>query len=382
VAGHASRPSFFSRLWAAIKRIFTRSGSGRIVRGIAAAPLTLVSRISAIDDKEREAIKLAEEALRRGYPDQAVVAYWKAADFFIGREHYNKALSMLAAILKIQPDDVRAALERISVCEKLDRKRDAALACVYVAELYESRGQWDEARAIRARSVELDPRLAPPSATGSAGPKLRLQTSAQTSPAAVGAAEVAPSRAVDPAAARARASLLKNSPIEVPDISEPAPAPSPPAAAREEDGAPIELDLERSAAVDRSSIERKPRGAEIADEESEAFTVGMAAMTHRNLLDSTTDEGIAIDPRGDDDAAPTVALPAITSSPEPAERKVRFGIPQASTTADVGVPSSVVGTEHEADARKDLSSRIPNDDTKALSPEQLRELLDKNRTRD
>src|SRR5438105_2603934 len=133
-------------IWATIRSVFKKKPKSDFQPGIIAAPLTLVARISMVDEsKEREAIKLAEEALRRGYPAQAIVAYWKAARFFMEREQYAKALSMLTAILKLEPGEMDAALERIRACEGLDRKRDAAFACVYVAELHEALGEWEQA---------------------------------------------------------------------------------------------------------------------------------------------------------------------------------------------------------------------------------------------
>jgi tetratricopeptide (TPR) repeat protein len=378
-----AKQSSFRRLWAAIKGLFTRKKGGRVVRGIVAAPLTLVARISAVDDKERQAIKLAEEALRRGYPDQAVVAYWKAGAFFMEREQYNKALSMLNAILRIKPDDLQAALERVRACEGLDRKRDAAFACAYAAQLHEAQGHWDEARVMRARSIELDPRLAPPDGAPP-GPQLRLQSSVST-PAVMPSVQELP--LPEPS------ELAMEQPLSAID--------------RLEDDAPLELELERSVVVSAPSREEDlMRHPETGMDDADALTVGMAAIAREDLAGGVTDEESAADPQVDEDAA-TIAIPSIDAVPpattfgagtkkpriaaevtialpeaEPPQRQtpqrqVRFAIPQAATTADVGLPSSVVGTEHEADAREEVSSRIPGGDTKVVTPEELERLKQK-----
>jgi tetratricopeptide (TPR) repeat protein len=343
----ATKRSFFGRIWAAIKGLFVRQKTGRVVRGIAAAPLTLVARISAVDDKERQAIKLAEEAIRRGYPEQAVVAYWKAAAFFMEREQFNKALSMLNAILKLKPDDMQAAQDRVRACEGLDRKRDAAFAYLYVAQLHEANGRYDEARAMRARSIQLDPKLGPPgSAPQAAAP-------------------------IEPIIGEPEPSELEEVPVPGPNVVD-----------QPDDGAPIELELERSIALEATSLREQLEHANTDSEQAEAPTVAMEAIQDDPIVEEKLSARIpsakTLDPSEEDAryaAAATVALPAV--SPPPAQRQVRFAIPQAATTADLGLPSAVVGSEHEANARDDLSTRIPAGDTKSVTPEELRALLDR-----
>ncbi|MCK6552549.1 hypothetical protein L6R52_42365, partial [Myxococcota bacterium] len=157
--------SVFSKLGAFFGRLFRRGDAappdpGPRVLGQGMnipAPATLVGRIERLDDEERELLRIAEEALRRGFPEQARVAYWKAAKFYTTNALPAKALAVLGQILKIAPRDVDAWVARGEANLALDRRRDAARAFADAAALFEEAGELERARALLLRAAELDP---------------------------------------------------------------------------------------------------------------------------------------------------------------------------------------------------------------------------------
>lgn len=112
------------------------------------APQTLVARISTVaESDERKMIRLAEESLRRGFPEQAALAYRKAAKRFADEGKHLKRIAVLQQLAKVNRRDPSPYLELIEVYETIDRKRDADLARSTAAAIYRELGQ--EAEAVR-----------------------------------------------------------------------------------------------------------------------------------------------------------------------------------------------------------------------------------------
>ncbi len=119
------------------------------------APQTLVARISTVaESDERKMIRLAEESLRRGFPEQAAVAYKKAAKRFADEGKHLKRIAVLQQLAKVNRRDPSPYLELIEVYETIDRKRDADLARTTAAAIYRELGQ-------EAQAVELERQVAP-----------------------------------------------------------------------------------------------------------------------------------------------------------------------------------------------------------------------------
>lgn len=124
------------------------------------APATLVGRIERLDDQDRDLVRVAEEALRRGYPEQAAVAYRKAIKVYVEKGFHPKALSVLIALLRLAPQDEEAWLQRATCCEALARRSDAARAFFQAGVLAEARGDRGAALSRYERAIELDFRTA------------------------------------------------------------------------------------------------------------------------------------------------------------------------------------------------------------------------------
>lgn len=144
------------------KRLWSRFFGKKVVKpGFnIPAPATLVGRIERLDDQERDLVRIAEEALRRGYPEQAAVAYRKVIKFYVEKGFHPKALSVLIALLRLQPNDEEAWLQRATSCEALSRRSDAARAFFQAGMLAEGRGDRVQALARYERCLELDFRTA------------------------------------------------------------------------------------------------------------------------------------------------------------------------------------------------------------------------------
>ncbi|MBK8013121.1 MAG: hypothetical protein IPK13_17410 [Deltaproteobacteria bacterium] len=140
---------------------FLRGRPGQTTRSPVAgriqAPPTLVARIARVAGRDREMLRLADEAIRRGHPEQAVIACWKAARSFIKDGHMLKAVAVLNRILRYEVRDVDAWLELAMCYEALERRREAANACVRAAELLELRGDDADAMMMLEKGLDLDP---------------------------------------------------------------------------------------------------------------------------------------------------------------------------------------------------------------------------------
>jgi hypothetical protein len=122
-------------------------------------------RLSMARD-DRDFIRIAGEAMRAHLPQIAHVAYWRAAMIYIEQQHHLKVLATLNTILTLAPNDADALVSRIHALGLLDRRRDAALACVDLAHRYDAGGDRENAHALIERARTLDPSvfgdLAPP----------------------------------------------------------------------------------------------------------------------------------------------------------------------------------------------------------------------------
>ncbi|MCB9655714.1 MAG: tetratricopeptide repeat protein [Deltaproteobacteria bacterium] len=134
-----------------------QDGKRPVARGRIQAPATLVARIARVAGRDREMLRLADEAIRRGHPEQAVIACWKAARSFIKEGHVLKAVAVLNRILRYENRDVDAWLELAMCYETLERRREAANACLHAAELLELRGDDADAMLMLEKSLDLDP---------------------------------------------------------------------------------------------------------------------------------------------------------------------------------------------------------------------------------
>lgn len=122
----------------------------------APAAVSFEQRLSTARD-DREFVRIAGEALRANLPQVAHVAYWRAAMIYIEQGHHLKVLATLNTILQLAPHDVDALLSRIHALGLLDRRRDAAIACVELAQRYYAGGDEPNAQALVNRALELDP---------------------------------------------------------------------------------------------------------------------------------------------------------------------------------------------------------------------------------
>lgn len=119
------------------------------------APHTLVARVSGVQESdERGMIKLAEESKRRGFPEQAAIAYRKAAERFKTEGKHLKRIAVLNQLAKVSPNDPRPYLELVEANETIDRKRDADLARLAAAEIMRRIGREEDA-------VQLERQVAP-----------------------------------------------------------------------------------------------------------------------------------------------------------------------------------------------------------------------------
>jgi tetratricopeptide (TPR) repeat protein len=271
-------PGFLRRMFDRLRALFSRKPVAR--RMSIPAPSTLVGRIERLEDEDRELLRIAEEALRRGFPQQAHVAYWKAARFYLGREQYVKAISVLGQILRLAPNDIEAWIARGDCCAAIDRRRDAARAYFEAGCFFEAHQDINNALALFERCIALDKDLE--------GLQLRyLRLGGSTDPWTHDLPPNAPDAPSEPALEEME---MPGTPIEA------IPAAITDPAGRDSNSGEIELDL--------GPIE-KPQ------------------------------------------------------APRPMTRPpVRFAIPNQATTADVGIPSALVGSEHEAIATGDLGAEI------------------------
>lgn len=428
-------------LWQRIAGIFGGKKQQRPPGGIP-APETLVARVAAVKDKDRDMLRLADEAIRRGHPDQAVLAYWKAVRMYTNDGQHLKAVSALKMILQHVPDSVEAHLALIEAYVALSRTRDAANACIALADAHVEVGRRDEALAVLARALHLDPLIR--------GARERISALGGVLPTAAPApppVEEPPAEPLEPAPTPTPAPASEPAPrsgglpkiqplptnddgpleldiegdaaLDFPDDSLVLPVPEPDAPRSE----PAE-DLEGAAtmlAMDAETIPRREEQGAAEEEgagEQGAATMAMSALTARRAEEQGTeteamsavtapqieDEGDATvampavtAPRAEEEGAATVAMPAVTApraeedgaatllqadelSPaledrptdEVAPRRPGFAIPNQATAFDGGLPSALVGSEH--DPSKEADEPAIGGPTKAYGPDELRAL--------
>jgi hypothetical protein len=396
--------SVFRALWQRIARLF---GSGksedRRVPGSIPAPETLVAKVANVKNKDRDILRVAGEAVRRGHPDQAVIAYWKAVQVYLKDGQLLKAVSALKMIIQHAPEDLEAFNALADAYEALDRRRDAANTCLWIADIHARRGERVDALAVLYRAMDLDPMVRgareriqalggdlpaaarPPSV---AAPQLRLQ-SKQEPPAP--AAELPPIQGIPltPPGVRPASVVDDDDQLELdiegddaldfPDDSLVLPVTDP------KQPAPEDLEPEGTVMADDDEIASEgdstiAMGAIDADEG--AATIAMHALSSRGEVMSVDLAGdatvLAMEAPpwdGPTDEHGTEGLDSFedTTDPPVPSAPRRFAIPSASTTVDLNPPSAMVGSEH--DPRKpEPKVGIPGESTRAYSVEELRRL--------
>lgn len=141
---------WWSRCW---KRLFGRRA--RAGRGVP-APATLVARVESAPDHDRAIVKLAEESLRRGFPDQAEIAYEKAALHYVQAGHHRKAVAVLRALSRLRPDDPVIHEQLGGALEALERRADAARSYRAAAERHRFYASEERAQELVARARQLE----------------------------------------------------------------------------------------------------------------------------------------------------------------------------------------------------------------------------------
>ena len=120
-----------SRLW---QQMFGRR-KGR-------APETLIAQVKALDrQSEQKMLRLAEEAVRRGHPDQAIIAYEKVAARFRRMGQQVKEMAVLQHLVRLQPGVAEPVRKLIDVYEDLGRTQEAASARMRLAAILRRDGQ-------------------------------------------------------------------------------------------------------------------------------------------------------------------------------------------------------------------------------------------------
>jgi hypothetical protein len=145
-------PGWWSRWWGRLFGSRTPARPGSIP-----APATLVARVESAADDDRDILRVAEESLRRGFPDQAEIAYERAAAHYVQSGHGRKAVAVLRALARLRPEDARVQEDLAAVLESLERRADAARALRAAAERRRVDGAEEQARELvrRARDLEL-----------------------------------------------------------------------------------------------------------------------------------------------------------------------------------------------------------------------------------
>lgn len=346
-----------AKLGAFFGRLFRRSpapldpsglGGGRVLgQGMnIPAPATLVGRIERLDDEERELLRIAEEALRRGFPEQARIAYWKAARFYTAHMLPAKALAVFGQILKIAPRDLDAWIARGEANLALDRRRDAARAFADAAALAEQAGDLERARTLLLRSAELD-----------ADPDVHLRLGRL----GVDAGALPPTRAPSTMQPRSASSMMSRSTSTMPSRSTSTMQPRglvPTPADGRGSATPASARLPAlSAASGTPIVQGSPvRGGTMPGGASSAHDAPRAVRAP-----PPADSGAALEldlgPPDVDEAPEPVELPEpvespaarveVPSAPSFSRPMPRFAIPSAATAYEPGFPAALFGTEHE-----------------------------------
>lgn len=127
----------------------------RKVAGVKQPPQTLVSRIDqSIADADM--IRLAQESIRRGFPDQAEAAYVKAARLYGQHGMHRKAVAVQKALAELRPQDAEPWEAVAESYLALGLSRDAANALRKASVRHQKNGFSDQAQAAlrRARGLE------------------------------------------------------------------------------------------------------------------------------------------------------------------------------------------------------------------------------------
>lgn len=120
------------------------------------APHTLVARVSAVEAaREREMLRLAEESIRRGHPEQAAIVYRKAADRYRRDGMVPKELAVLNMWTRVAPHDPDAWTALADHHEAVEHRRGALEALARAAALWRSVGKDELAQGLEARFHEL-----------------------------------------------------------------------------------------------------------------------------------------------------------------------------------------------------------------------------------
>jgi tetratricopeptide (TPR) repeat protein len=390
----------FRALWQRIARLFgggKDEGQYRAPGGIP-APETLVAKVKNVQNKDRDILRVAGEAMRRGHPDQAVIAYWKAVQVYLRDGQLLKAISTLKMILQQSPEDLDAFHALADAYEALDRKRDAANTCLWIADIFARRGQHAEALAVLNRSMELDPFVKgareriqalggelPQSARPASDLKLRMKSTAapppqppQHNPIAEQILNpVTPSEDDNPEMP-GESAMLDDDKLELdiegddamdfPDdslvlpITEARPSPSLDMAATETDpGFEDESATVAMAAIDKEVEEGLKSGGDD----------GTILSMEPPPWDGPTDAGMG----GATDETAAQDFEDVTDPPTPMPAR-KFAIQQASTTVDIKPPSAMEGSEHDPEEKPPEPPKvgIPNAPTRAYSIQELKNL--------
>jgi len=148
------------------------------VAGVQPAPHTLVSRIdqSIVD---ADMIRLAQESIRRGFPDQAEAAYAKAARLYGEHGMHRKAVAVHKALAELRPNDAEPWEAAAEGYLALGLARDAANALRKASVRHQKNGFSDQAQAAlrKARGLEDEG-----PALGRDGPEAQAPPSAEADP--------------------------------------------------------------------------------------------------------------------------------------------------------------------------------------------------------
>jgi hypothetical protein len=356
-------------LWEKIRSFFRKEkkAAPRAVTMGIPAPQTLVAKVERLDDKDRDMLRVADEALRRGFPEEARQAYWKAIRLYVSQAQHLKAISVINSALKLKRDDHDAWIAKGESCLALDRRRDGALAFFEAANIFEARGDHANALDMLERCVDLDRDLE--------GLRIRYLRLGGTRdvwsappPPSLSPAPVA-SRSVSMSASLRSASIAQSS-VRAPSIAD------------------------RPRSIVRGAPEVPPpvSAPHLALEDEGGFAP--LAQTSRDYS-GPIDLNIMPDPPTSPPAEYVPPPQAVL--PPSARPMVRFNIPQQSTVYEPGLPSAIVGTEHEAEASGDVSTAgleediaaaevevgdvpVPDAQTQAMDISALSELIKKAKT--
>lgn len=124
------------------------------------APETLVARVSAVEEaRESDMLRLAEESIRRGHPEQAAIVYRKAAMRYRQDGKAQKELAVLHMWARVAPEDTAVWIGMAQLHEAAGKTRAALEAMARAAALHRHFGQHDAAEAVEARMHDVRSRF-------------------------------------------------------------------------------------------------------------------------------------------------------------------------------------------------------------------------------